>query len=931
MLGEGGMGAVYKARDRELDRLIALKVIRPELAGHPRVLQRFKQELLLARQVTHRNVIRIFDLGVTENLKFITMEFVEGRDLSSILEERKFPVPEAIDVIRQSCRALEAAHAENVVHRDLKPQNIMIGKEGKVSVMDFGLARTLESTGLTQAGAVLGTPAYMSPEQALGNPVDVRSDIFSLGIIFYELLTNVVPFKADTVLASMLKRTQGQAQPPAEIDPEIPKEVSDVVMKCLATDPVNRYQAVLDLLSDLDILATLYPFTGGAGTGAGAAMSARDRSVLHTTLLSHLAMTTAMPVPAQPQAAPPKSQLWKLIAIAICVVLVAGAGSYFLFLRKQPPKEVAPMTLLISDFNNHTGEQVFAGTLESTLKLALEGASFISAYDRTRMRDLGLKVVQGPLDEAKAQQIAASQGLNVVVSGALDRRGNQYLLSVRAVRTVTGKVIVTAEETAPNKEQVLFAIAKLGATVRKALGDATSDSAQRLSMETLSAVSLEAVHDYAAGVDNISIGKFDEALQHLSKAIDQDPNFGMAYSAKASAARNLGRYQDAENYIREAIKHIDRMTERERYRTRAYLYLLTGENQKCVDEYSALLQKYPSDSGSYTNIGVCLLHLHNVPKALEAAQKAVAILPKRAIYHGNLAMNLAYKGDGQAAGKEAEEAIKLGYGNGYLLQAYADLLQDQPSQAAAAYARFAEVNASDAATGMADLAIYEGRYKEAADLLEKGSAADLSAAKPDQEAAATKLWMLARVQMLRGQKPASLTAARRALSLSKAAQTRFVAAQVLAENGDSAAAKTVAEGLASELQMEPQVYAKLIEGEIMLQSGDARAAIKRFTEANTQLDTWLGRFDLGRAYLEAGAFTEADSEFDRCIQRRGEALSLFLDLPTFGYFPAVYYYQGRAREGMKSAGFGESYKRYSDIRGKAGEDRLLADIQRRVR
>ncbi len=172
MLGEGGMGAVYKARDRELDRLIALKVIRPELAGHPRVLQRFKQELLLARQVTHKNVIRIFDLGVFDNLKFITMEFVDGRDLSSLLDERKCSVPETLDIIQQTCRALEAAHGENVIHRDLKPQNIMLSEGGKVSVMDFGLARSLESTGLTQAGALIGTPAYMSPEQALGNQLD---------------------------------------------------------------------------------------------------------------------------------------------------------------------------------------------------------------------------------------------------------------------------------------------------------------------------------------------------------------------------------------------------------------------------------------------------------------------------------------------------------------------------------------------------------------------------------------------------------------------------------------------------------------------------------------------------------------------------------------------------------------------------------------
>jgi tetratricopeptide (TPR) repeat protein len=438
------------------------------------------------------------------------------------------------------------------------------------------------------------------------------------------------------------------------------------------------------------------------------------------------------------------------------------------------------------------------------------------------------------------------------------------------------------------------------------------------------------VHEYAAGLDALSAGKFEETQQHLSRAVDLDPNFGMADTVMASAARNLGRYQDAEKYIKEALKHIDRMTERERYRTRAYLYLLTGDQQKCVDEYGALLQRYPSDTAGYTNIAICELHLRNVPKAVEAAGKAVAILPKRAIYHANLALAYAYAGDSQAVAKEAAEALKLGYANAYLHQAYASLLQDQPAPAAEAYHNLEKVNPSDAATALADLAVYEGRFSDAVGILEKGAAADMAERKPDPDAAATKFWALANVQLLRGEKGPALAAAKRALDLSKAFQTRFVAAQVYVAAGDAAKAHELAAGLSSELEIEPQAYGKLIEGEAALKKGDGRGAVKIFTDANNLLDTWIGRFDLGRAYLAIGAFPEADSEFDRCIKRRGEALVLFLDLPTYGYFPPVYYYQGRAREGMKSVGFAESYKKYLSIRGKAGEDPLLAEIRRRV-
>jgi tetratricopeptide (TPR) repeat protein/predicted Ser/Thr protein kinase len=898
MLGEGGMGAVYKAKDRELDRLVALKVIRPELAGHASILQRFKQELILARKITHRNVIRIYDLGVFEGLRFITMEFIEGQDLASLLEERKFTPEEAVKILRQVCDALHAAHVEGVVHRDLKPQNIMLESSGRVVVMDFGLARSMEATGMTQAGALMGTPAYMSPEQAKGLPADERSDIFSLGIIFYQMLTGQLPFQADTALASMLLRTQAPPAPPIQVDPAVPQQLSDIVMKSLAVNLPDRYQTTALLGKDLHDW---------------------EEGTLHKVIVT------------PPMAMMSESKTGRWIALAVVVALLIMAGVYAGYRRlKTPVRPTTPMTVLISDFDNHTGDAVFTGTLESTLKLALEGASFISAYDRTRMRDLGLKAISGKFDEPKAEEIAASQGLNVVVSGVLDRHGSDYRLSTRAVQTVTGKVLATAEATAPNKDQVLFAVTKLGSVVRKALGDSTSESEQRLSMETLSAGNLEAVHEYAAGLDTLSAGKFADAQAHLARAVDLDPNFGMAYTIMASAARNQGKFQEAEQYIRDAIQRSGHMTERERYRTRAYLYFLTGDYQKCVDEYGALLDRYSADTGAYTNIAVCLVHMHNVPRALELARRAVTILPKRAIYHSNLAMDLAYTDDFPAATKEADETVKLGYVNGYLIQAFAYLGQEQPDKAVEAYQNLAKSIPSDAATGLADVAIYEGRYSDAVKMLETGAKEDLSARQPDKDAAATKYWMLAHVQALRNQKAAGLAAAKLALDNSNAFQTRLVAAQVYAEFGEDAKAQELATGLGNELQVEPQAYAKIIQGEMALKKGDSHGAVKFFTDANNLLDTWLGRFDLGQAYLAAGAFTEADSEFDRCIKRRGEALSLFLDLSTYGYFPPVYYFQGRAREGMKTAGFADSYKKYISIRGKAGEDALLADARKRT-
>jgi serine/threonine protein kinase/tetratricopeptide (TPR) repeat protein/TolB-like protein len=270
-LGEGGMGAVYKARDHELDRLVALKVIRPELAGHPDILRRFKQELILARQVTHKNVVRIFDLGSADGRKFITMDFIPGRDLKSILVERgKLPPAEVVPIFEQICRGLEAAHVEGVVHRDLKPQNVMVDDTGRVWLMDFGLARSMEQAGMTRTGVLMGTPDYMSPEQARAEKVDARSDLFSLGIIVYEMLIGRLPFEAETLMAKLLQRVQQAAKPVTEIDPGIPASLGRVVSKCLERDVTKRYQTVREILDDL--LGDTR--TIGSSTSSGASSSA---------------------------------------------------------------------------------------------------------------------------------------------------------------------------------------------------------------------------------------------------------------------------------------------------------------------------------------------------------------------------------------------------------------------------------------------------------------------------------------------------------------------------------------------------------------------------------------------------------------------------------------------------------------------------------
>jgi tetratricopeptide (TPR) repeat protein len=914
MLGEGGMGAVYKARDNELDRVIALKVIRPELASNPEILQRFKQELVLARQVTDRNIIRIFDLGEADGIRFITMEYVEGTSLYQVLQEQgKLPVKDAVEIIEQVLTGLKAAHREGVIHRDLKPGNIMRDPQGRILVMDFGLARSLESDGMTKTGAVLGTMEYMSPEQALGGAIDQRSDLFTVGLIFFELLTGKMPFKAETALASLLKRVHERAVPISSLDSAIPVAVQQIVAKCLERDPNQRYQNAQEFIDDIQ-----------KWEGGGAAAS------LHFPPVH----TWGRDIP------------WHWVG-GLGAILVLAVAGFFLRGRvfnsnasvrlEKPPFGSAPVSVLVADFQNNTSDTIFDGTLEPMLNVALEGASFIDAFNRGAARQLAEKL-QNPtskLDEQSARLVAVSQGISAIVTGSLDRRDNGYELSAKVIDAVTGKVLATDHITADNKDQLLLDVPRLAAPIRQALGDSTPESVQlAASQGTFKVSNLEAVHQYSMGMEQQAAGKMDEALLSFSSAVQLDPNFARAYAAMAAVAGNLGQTQNAEKYAKLAMEHVDRMTERERYFVRGMYYMNSANWQKCVEEYSDLVKQYPSDQFGENNLAICYARLHNMSKAMEEGKRALQLAPKDAAARLNSALYSCYATSFDSCAQEAGKVFELNpnYEEAFLALAYAQTGENQLSQATTTYEKLAKVSAwgaSLATSGMANLALYDGRFQEAVGVLETGAAVDLAAKKPD--AAADKFAMISYAQMSRGDKNSASAAADKALANSHSVKIQFLAARTFVEAGETAKARKLAATLASELGAEPQAYAKLVLGEVALKGHDAKSAIQLFSGANDLLDTWIGRFDLGRAYLDAKAFAEADSEFDRCIRRRGEAVELFMDdMPTYTYLPIIYYYEGQVREGLKSPGFKDFYRSYLDIRGKSPEDPLLADVQRQL-
>jgi eukaryotic-like serine/threonine-protein kinase len=906
LLGEGGMGAVYKVRDREVNRLVALKMIRQDLASHPEILARFTQELVLARQVTHRNVIRLFDLGEADGVKFITMDFIEGRDLKSLLLEKgKLAPDEAVKIIGQVCRALDAAHTEGVVHRDLKPQNIMLDANGRVTVMDFGIARSAEMSGMTQTGALIGTPEYMSPEQARGQLAGVPSDLFTVGIILYELLTGITPYKSDTAMASLLKRTQERPRTPIALDPSIPPGVSDVVMKCLDIDLAKRYSSAVQILADLGVAGET-----AAGTMFGA---------------------HAIPPP------PSKFAIYGKWVAAGLVIALIGAG---VLLRNKlftkTTEKHAPVTLLISDFDNKTGDSVFDGTLEPMLGIALEGAPFISSYNRTSAQREAAKLDPGAkLNEKTAQLVAVRDGISVVVGGSIEPSGSGYKVSVEAVDAATGKLIVNKEVEADNKQEVLSAAGKLAASIRTALGDTTPESAQLTAAETFTAGSIEAAHAYAAAQAFQYQGKWDDAIKEYQHAIQLDPNLGRAYAGLGAVEANMGHDQDAEKYYLDAMSKIDRMTERERYRTRGGYYLMRGEPLQAIEEYTALVKQFPSDTAGYANLALAYFYTRNMSKALEEGKKAIEISPKNVVQRNNVALYGLYAGDFDTASKEEQTVLGMNpsFEKAYEGLALAQLAQGKPADAIATWQKLQSLSArgaSKAAMGLADLGSYEGRLPDAADLLEKGISGDQ--ANQDAESAADKLAALALVQQALGKNSDAIASADAATKASKDESVYFRAGRAYLKSGQEPKLRLMAADLAARISHDSQAYAKILEAENQLGQNHAQDAIETLQDAQKLADMWLVHFDLGRAYLDAGAFPEASSQFETCLQRRGEATSVFLDdVPSYHFLPPVYYYLGRAQEGMKSSeAAADSYKTFLAIKGKATDDPLVADAQERL-
>jgi len=605
LLGEGGMGAVYKAQDRELDRPVALKLIRAEMASSPSILARFKQELLLSRQVTHKNVVRIYDLGDADGVKFITMEFVEGRDLRSLIHEKqKFSPEEAVEVIQQVCQALEAAHSVGVIHRDLKPQNIMRENTGRILVMDFGLARTIAGDGMTQVGALVGTMEYMSPEQALAKDLDQRSDLFTVGLILYELLTGKMPFRADSVLASLIKRTQERAVPVSDHDATIPGALSGIVSKCLERDANLRYQSAAEILRDLE---------AWQGKRAGATLG------FHAN------------VKPWGQTVP-----WPLLTGIATVLVLAAVGFIFRASIFSSPasKPGQVQSLAILPFRNASGDSSldwlgssFADMLSTDIGESAQLRTVTPSNLHQILTDLRVSP-ETQLDPATIRRVADFSNAQRVVSGQYAKFGDQIRIDA-TLQDLKSDSSVPLKIEIPNEKGIPSAIDTLAESIRQKLA-LPSNVLKELKASSFQpdSTSVEALRDYDTGIGFVREGRNLDAQQQLEAATKADANFALAFSRLGQVYSKLGYDDQAEQAAQRAVVLSENLPEAEKYLISAIRSQVVKNYPDAIKAYETLAKASPDNY----DVEVALAGLYqdsgDLVRAREYYQKILSANPK---------------------------------------------------------------------------------------------------------------------------------------------------------------------------------------------------------------------------------------------------------------------------------------------------------------
>src|ERR1700741_187680 len=648
-LGAGGMGVVYLAEDMKLGRKVAIKILSHEFTTNKDRLHRFEQEASAASNLNHPNILTIHEVGVDDGRHYIATEYIDGVTLRRKIGGAQIEVREILDIAVQVASALEEAHAAGIVHRDIKPDNIMVRRNGYVKVLDFGLAKLTETVDRspsdaeastrvfvqTDAGVVMGTSHYMSPEQARGKPVDARSDIWSLGVVIYEMVAGRTPFEGETSTDVIVAITQKEPAPLARFAPNVPAELEWIVMKALRKDRDERYQTIKELITDLRRLKQRLEFETelerSAGPGSFTRSKISEPTPLRTTpeRAVHTAAKTISNVSSAEYIANGIKR-HKFAAAVLAILFAVASASAFYFYRRHAVPLHERDTVLLTDFVNTTGEQVFDGTLKQALAVQLGQPPFLTLFPDDRVRET-LRFMGRSADDRitrdVGREICERQGIKAMLTGSVASLGTPYVITLEAMNPPSGDSIAREQVEAESKEKVLSSLGTAASNLRKKLGESLG-SIQKydVNIEQATTSSLEALKAFSMANDERAKGRARESLTFYKRAIDLDPNFAMAYARIGVHYGNVEQLESAKPYVEKAYELRDRVSEREKlYITEKYYTYITGEIDKTIETLQTWARLYPNDFIPHNNLSINYQLIGRYDEALQESLQAVKL------------------------------------------------------------------------------------------------------------------------------------------------------------------------------------------------------------------------------------------------------------------------------------------------------------------